>query len=783
MANPRLSQVSRLPQELRERKQWAISTLLPHPVTGKPDKAPRHPQTGRLLDLTNPEMFSTFDECINSPHANAIGFILTADDPYCIVDLDRPANLTPQDAKAQENAYNHLDSYSEFSQSGQGVHIIVRAKIGGGRRRGPIEVYDQERYMICTGNVFRDSPIVERQALIEQLVLEMMPSASNLGDLPTSEPETLGDDEIIAKAAAAANGDKWKRLFEEGPRPGDDHSQLDASLAQLIAFYTLNHDQALRLFQRSKLWRPNSKGKNPEHYTQYYLLERTFGRAFRAELRRRNEKKADLEVGRLAQLKAMVTREIAELQTQVAPPIGSEASFAPPLGQSASNTLSFPPGIVGMVADFIYKAAPRPVREIALAGALTFVSGIVGRQFNISGTGLNLYIVMLAETGRGKEAAASGIDALMAALRPNMPIIDAYRGPGHIASGQALIRTLDEHPSQFSLLSEFGHTLQAITHPRANAADVRLRQALLDLFSKSGKHQLLQSSAYADKEKNTKSVLAPCFAFLGDTTPEAYYAAFGSSIVAEGLLPRFITISYDGPRVERNPFANGEPDAELIGWMQNLVSAVAQMYHNGTFMDARVDPGALSLLDAFDRECDARINDRAQDAFVEVWNRAHLKALRLAALIAVGCNWHDPIVSPDHARWAIDLIRAEITNIVRKTEEGETGQGEVKQLPTVIKVARAYYETPKAKRVKTYNVAEQMADYIPYHYLRKRLRMHKEFTGDRRGLESSIKAAIQTAVDLGQLQQLTPDQVAAIPGSRKDTKLYVLGAEFGNGVY
>jgi len=40
---------------------------------------------------------------------------------------------------------------------------------------------------------------------------------------------------------------------------------------------------------------------------------------------------------------------------------------------------SVPPGFLGEVAQFIYGAAPRPVPEIALAGAIGLLAGIVGR--------------------------------------------------------------------------------------------------------------------------------------------------------------------------------------------------------------------------------------------------------------------------------------------------------------------------------------------------------------------------------------------------------------------
>jgi hypothetical protein len=89
-----------------------------------------------------------------------------------------------------------------------------------------------------------------------------------------------------------------------------------------------------------------------------------------------------------------------------------------------------PPGLVGAVAEFIFEAAPRPVREIALVGAIGFVAGIVGRAFNVSGTGLNLYTLCLAPTGTGKEAINAGISKLVTAVRPTTPTIARLHRPG-----------------------------------------------------------------------------------------------------------------------------------------------------------------------------------------------------------------------------------------------------------------------------------------------------------------------------------------------------------------
>ena len=101
---------------------------------------------------------------------------------------------------------------------------------------------------------------------------------------------------------------------------------------------------------------------------------------------------------------------------------------------SAFEIYTRPPGLVGDIADYILNAAPRPVPHIALAGAIGLMAGVCGRAFNVSGTGLNLYVLLIAETGTGKEGIASGISSLIAAI-PNGRIGNFdFLGPAEVAS-------------------------------------------------------------------------------------------------------------------------------------------------------------------------------------------------------------------------------------------------------------------------------------------------------------------------------------------------------------
>lgn len=144
-----------IPEELRQLHQW---------VCYKKDKHPRMP-SGDHASTTDSTTYSSFDEVckvIQSGEAIGPGIVLTEKDPYTIIDLDgvidEDGNIDPE---AQE-IVDRMDSYTEVSLSGRGIHIIIRAtKQGLKCRKKNIEVYDKWRYIALTGNLWQDRGTIE----------------------------------------------------------------------------------------------------------------------------------------------------------------------------------------------------------------------------------------------------------------------------------------------------------------------------------------------------------------------------------------------------------------------------------------------------------------------------------------------------------------------------------------------------------------------------------------------------------------------------------------------
>ncbi|MBN2971963.1 AAA family ATPase [Roseomonas aeriglobus] len=153
---------------------------------------------------------------------------------------------------------NAADSYTEHSRSGRGWHVWVRAEVGPGRRRDGVEVYSQERFIICTGDVVRDQPVADRQALVTNMVGQMEPPAPDI--LLTGEDQPNHELASLARADGGALG----RLFRgEGLERYESQSEADLALVMLLLPRTSSLRECWATFrlsalgQRAKAGRPD----------------------------------------------------------------------------------------------------------------------------------------------------------------------------------------------------------------------------------------------------------------------------------------------------------------------------------------------------------------------------------------------------------------------------------------------------------------------------------------------------------------------------------------------
>lgn len=299
-----------IPQALRE-LPWGVASLRPIlEFDGSPrlkdnglpvvDKAPRHPMTGKALKVDDPTTWATYEEAVaavNDPSSRyqAAGLLLTRLDPFLVIDIDAPNN--PLSKRSADSIWYGTDfTYREISQSGRGAHIFLLGELPNhrGRRGHPVEIYDDRRFIIVTGNIPEGGANVvaeDRFGLIPHL-LASMPSAYCDDDIQDSEPARRSDSEVLDRMLRdGRRADEIRTLFY-WPPTGDWSADLQA-LCNHITYYTPDHAQAMRLVRQAACYNFERKAaksgyKTPEKY-DLYVWNRAMRPAYASRARMKSE--------------------------------------------------------------------------------------------------------------------------------------------------------------------------------------------------------------------------------------------------------------------------------------------------------------------------------------------------------------------------------------------------------------------------------------------------------------------------------------------------------------
>lgn len=263
-----MNKYENIPQELKALKRWVCWKL--EKRADKNTKIPYDAKTGKPAKSNDESTWSDFDICVaNLYKYSGVGFMLG--NGYFGVDID---HCREKDQKAIINDICHtLKSYTEISQSGEGLHIICRGMLPQGpRRKGNIEMYDNTRYFALTGNIAQittDEGEIVTYRNIEDRTIEIKPLWEKYINQEKQGTYTyrverenvrflnLTDEQVIQYARESKNGTLFTALYY-GQWAGlyDSQSQADMAFCMQLAFWC-NKDKAQmdRIFRSSGLYR------------------------------------------------------------------------------------------------------------------------------------------------------------------------------------------------------------------------------------------------------------------------------------------------------------------------------------------------------------------------------------------------------------------------------------------------------------------------------------------------------------------------------------------------
>lgn len=739
--------LANIPLELRQLPRWVAATH---------DKLPFNPRTGEVASVNDPSTWATFDEARACGSAH-VGFVLTAFDDYVAIDIDDKAEnpACDEERAVQIKVLDSFQSYTERSVGARwtdahgnkrgGYHIIIRGKMQGGRDRGHIGVYSSARYILFTGDVVRPAPILDEQELLDKLLAQM--PVNEVSDLVQVDGD-MRDDDLHEMAKNAANGEKYAQLCrgewkEMGCYPSP--SEADLALISILAFYTRDNEQVRRMFRYTAL------GKREKHQGSNRWIDRCL-RIVRAK----QPSEAQIEAGRALAASIEAENEAAEDE--------DDDTF-----EYGGYDLPTPPGLVGELADYFYANAYLPMAEGAIMASLGWMSAILGRVFNLNKLGLTLHMMLLAESGRGKEGMADGIGVINDAIsrfRHGDAGIYNFMGPGRFASGPGLVRALESQPSMLCIQPEFGLRLKELNNERNQQAS-ELRNCLLQLHSKSGWNKTFASTAYADVDKNTKLIPSPNLVLLGESTPINVFNNIDFDDVEDGLLARMLVLECESDIPDANEDSWSPPDEDLVRRLVELFDHAEKL---GARTIGRIQPWAIvprpeakELLSDFRRKVKEKLNDKSTDPYARIlWNRAPDNMMRVAGLIAAGAkeNWSENYawLEREHVEWAIRFVEHCVSRLLRRFQAGDVGKGDERRLAQMKKHIKAYRKmTPKARLSARYCRSKKVSernDVVSEEYLSKRAASNAAFTKAERGMNSAISSTIDALCRRGFMKKM-----------------------------
>ena len=254
----------KLPQELKDYPYFCGWKYETH--NGRMTKVPKSIK-GHNADNSNLADFCSFDDIMQQVDSfDGIGIAITGD--IAAIDIDHCI----EDGKLSdlaEEITGKLESYTEISPSGKGIRIIGKTsgfsydkeKYYINNRRCGLEVYaarDKGQFATITGNALNDKPVRDITEVLTEILDGYMlrPTVARPESRIDAPGSFLTDEEVIMKASAAVNGEKFRSLYAGDITGYPSQSEAELAFMTTLAFWCGGDEEQMeRIYLGSGLYR------------------------------------------------------------------------------------------------------------------------------------------------------------------------------------------------------------------------------------------------------------------------------------------------------------------------------------------------------------------------------------------------------------------------------------------------------------------------------------------------------------------------------------------------
>jgi putative DNA primase/helicase len=547
-----------LPDELKNAKSWLTFKYEPRP-DGKKNKIPYDPNTGKKAN--NPELGITFEEAKKFENRyDGLGFYVES--PYIVIDIDSCVNPSTGDVELYAaEIVQELNSYTEASPSGTGLHIWIRGIKPGEKCRKGIEIYSTKRFLTVTGVHVPVTPKEIREVDITALYNRMLADVytdDNLQRLTIENQPPAVDKKLTTEIQSSGKLLTTKlQLLMHGDilslKPftiGDQHgnvltypsqSEADGALTVLLAFQHKGDAAAIDGdFRISSLYRPKWDRVDYRDAT------------IKSAIAFYKKSEAIKEPPNTPQTATAAVEEIDEEIIDV------------------ENKLPEFPAFTGTLAELCDAMSPDIPRAFKFTAALTHM-GIIRSGLDTLAAEPHIqprfYTSLIAQPGRGKTAAINEIGRIF------KHISAGYQSWPSIDSGPALVDAFDEQRRASIIKADGNDNLTDSTMSKILLAPDELKGLFEKAKITSGSRNTMLDELLKLYEGNTTGsrvrgakikirIENAHLGVLGGATDSGYASMWtGTGGGADGLQSRFIPV---GIQDHKMPAVQRKPDLERV---------------------------------------------------------------------------------------------------------------------------------------------------------------------------------------------------------------------------
>jgi DNA polymerase III epsilon subunit-like protein len=329
----------------------------------------------------------------------------------------------------------------------------------------------------------------------------------------------------------------------------------------------------------------------------------------------------------------------------------SEESEAQEWKPNISGEIDYIIPFTGIAADiqrWIIDTSKKIQPAISLAATLSILSMIIGRHVVCDGIKGNMLIICLAESGEGKDWPRQAIQKVLDAVDMGECVY------GQVASGAALIESLNETPSMLLSLDEIGHYFQSINSKYSNQYAREIMPIITECYSSSAD----KYTPKVRKGEKVKSILEPNLSVFGLSTERQIMDNLKSSEIADGSLARFwMLFGTDNNLLNRKKLKNDDVPRKIIDGLNEL----KEKYHRRHILKSmplevseEYEQKRWYLADYFNRKA-----IKVGGTFKPLHNRDYVKCQQVALLI-------DQCASVQVLEWAAKLVEATTEIFIKK---------------------------------------------------------------------------------------------------------------------